>query len=247
MIKETRLINILFLLVLCLCMFFVGLHIGGLDVLQLSAKDLLTPFVTSSAAILAAVMANRTIKNNRRSEVLKNTLEALDSDLFKGQNRTELEKACSILNAQLQREGSFKALARLRPTASKFVEEFRKDNETEYQLIIDCLNYIERLCLGMETGIYDKNLINQFLGESVFNTWWASMILIREREMRYLDETTSENKLTPDFGSPYQNLHTWVDKVAKEQNLNGVDYALVRLETGYKRRSELRELEKSLS
>ncbi|MEZ8129513.1 DUF4760 domain-containing protein [Enterovibrio norvegicus] len=247
MIKETRLINILFLLALCLCMFFIGLYIGGLDVLQLSAKDFLTPFVASSAAILAAIMANRTIRNNRRSEVLKNTLDALNCDLFKGQNRTALEKACLILNKQLKGKDSFKALVRLRPTASKFVEEFRKDNEAEYQLIIDCLNYIERLCLGMETGIYDKNLINQFLGESVFNTWWASMILIREREMRYLDNTISDNKLNPDFGSPYKNLHAWVDRVAKEQNLNGLDYTLVRLETGYERRSELRELEKSLS
>lgn len=228
-------------------MFFIGLHVGGLDALDLSAKDFLTPSVASSAAILAAIMANRTIQNNRRSEVLKNTLDALNSDLFKGQKRTDLEKACSILNEQLKGKGSFKALIRLRPTASKFIEEFRKDNEAEYQLIIDCLNYIERLCLGMETGIYDKRLINQFLGESVFNTWWASMILIREREMRYLDNITSDHKLNPDFGSPYQYLHAWVDKVAKEQNLNGVDYTLVRLETGYKHRSKLRELEKSLS
>nr|WP_267135667.1 DUF4760 domain-containing protein [Pseudoalteromonas sp. L21] len=192
-------------------------------------------------------MANRTIKNNRRSEVLKNTLDALNSDLLKGQNRTDLEKACSILNKKIQSESSFKALARLRPAASRFVEEFRENNETDYQRIIDCLNYIDRLCLGMDTGIYDKKMINQFLGESVFSTWWASMILIREREMRYLDDTESDNKLTPHFGSPYRNLHAWVDKVAKEQNLNGLDYALVRLETGYKSRPEFRELEKSLS
>ncbi|OCH04157.1 DUF4760 domain-containing protein [Aliivibrio fischeri] len=247
MIKETRLINVLFLLMLCLCMFFAGLHIGGLDILNLSVKDFLTPAVASSAAILAAIMANRTIKNNRRSEVLKNTLDALNSDLFKGKKRTDLERACSILNKQIEAQGSFKALVRLRPTTSKFVEEFRKSNEAEYELIIDCLNYIDRLCLGMGTGIYDKKLINQFLGESVFNTWWASMILIREREMRYLDDITSEPKINPDFGSPYKYLHAWVDQVTQEQKLKGVDYALVRLKTGYKRRSELRELEKCLS
>ena len=175
----------------------------------------------------------------------QNTLDALNSDMFKGTNRTKLEKSCSLLNEKIKKEGSFKALVRHLPNANKFVVEFREQNPEEYDLIVDCLNLINRLCLGMQTGIYDRELINSFLGESFFSTWWASMIIIREKELQYLDDMSKTRRLRTDFGSPFQNLHEWVEDISKKHDLEVVDYALVRLKTGYDHREEVRKIEQT--
>ncbi|WP_368085255.1 DUF4760 domain-containing protein [Vibrio splendidus] len=241
--KETSLINVLILLSMVLIAFFVGVHIGGVLIGNLSIKDFMTPSVALMSALIAAFMVTRTINNNKRSELLKNTLDAIDNELFKGEKKVKLDSACNLLTQRMDSEGSFKALVRLRKNATRFVSEFKNANPEEYAHIIDALDYANKLCFGVKSGIYDKDLINKFLGQSVFNVWWAGMVLIRERELEYLDEMASNNRRVPDFGSPYESLFTWIRAVADKQKLDNVQFVLVRLDTGYYNRESFKELE----
>ncbi len=216
------------------------------SITELPLQGLLGPAVILISATLATLMATITIQNNKRSEVLKNTLSAIENDLFIGESRSELEKACQILNQKMEGEHSFKALVRLRPNATRFVSEFKETNQSEYNKIVDALSFADRLCYGVEAGLYDKSMADRFLGSYVFKTWWAGMVLIREKELEYLDGLKKNPRREPDFGSPYGHLFEWIRSVAKEQSLENVDFVLARLHTGYSARREFRRLEATM-
>ncbi|OQK41283.1 DUF4760 domain-containing protein [Vibrio vulnificus] len=235
--KETKLLNILLLLALCVSLFLGGVFLGGKGAYSFNFRDFVMPTIAVFAALLAATMAHRTLQNAKRAEVLKNTLDALNHDLFKGDSRVRFENACIKLSAKIDEHGSFKALVRLRPAADKFVEQYKTECPKDYEQILDALNYINRLCFGAGAGIYDQKLVNEFLGEALFQTWWAGMIIIREKEMRYIERIHSSHKLHPDFGSPYKYLYKWVQSVKNSQNIEGLDYVFAKLDEGFERRA----------
>lgn len=121
MLKEISVINLLVLLSLILTAFFIGFNRGGGIIEPLLIKDFMMPSVVLLSTLIAAFMAIKTLNNSKRSEVLKNTLDAIDNKLFKGEKRVKLELACTLLTQKVDREESFKALVRLRTTATRFV------------------------------------------------------------------------------------------------------------------------------
>lgn|GEM_PF-4698524 len=244
--KKRSVINVIIILSFVGAVFFAGLHLGGLPVSEfgkLYIKDFLTPFVAFFSTLLAAFMVTETIRTNKKNLILKNTLDAIDHDLYKGEKRIQLERACKLLNNKMAKEHSFKALVRSRTEATRFVNEFINKYPLEYSQIIDALNYADKLCFGVKNGLYYKVLIDTFLGQSVFNVWWAGMILIREKELEFLDDINSKNRSVPHFESPYNNIFTWIRIVANEQNLSNLEFILVKMDTGYKNRSTFKELE----
>ncbi len=244
--KGISLINMLVLLSLILIAFLAGVHAGGASIELSLIKNYMMPSVALLSAFIAAFMATKTLRNNKRSEVLTNTLNAIDNEIFKGDKRVKLESACSILEQNMGNETSFKALVRSKVNATRFVNEFKSEHPEEHVNIVDALNYVNKLCFGAESGIYDKDMINKFLGQSAFHVWWAGMVIIRERELVYLDEIASDIRRVPNFGSPYNSLFTWIRAVAKEQKLDNVQFVLVRLDTGYYNRASFKEFENTV-
>jgi len=241
--KEIKVKNIVALIAVILIAFLSGCVFAGLQIDNIGIKDLISPTVILFSATSATFMASRAIQNNRKSDRLKNTIDAIHNEIFTGENRVELEKACSILNEKLDKIGSFKAHCRLKTHAADFVSEFKIYNLKEFERIVDSINYVDKLCHGVDEGIYENEIINKFLGETVFDVWWASMVIIRVKELEYLDEIAKDYRKKPDFGRPYGSLYKWIMEVSDSQDLKQVKFVLGRLNTGYYNREVFREHE----
>ena len=59
---------------------------------KMLSSNLLPPTATLCAASVAAFMAYQTIKNNRRNERIKNTINALNDNLFRSENLEKFKK-----------------------------------------------------------------------------------------------------------------------------------------------------------
>lgn len=199
---------------------------------EIYSSGLLSPAATLTAASVAAVMVFKTIENSRQNDRIKNTISALDNGLFKSENLTRFESAYILLNELIEAEGSFKAVCRVPTRAKEFTEKFRKDYPAEYATIRDILRYSNTLCYGIKSGIYDENMIYEFLGEIMFNAWWAAIIIIQNEMFSYYLETSKNYRKNPDFGRPYNSLCDWISNVYKEQKLAQIGFVLGRLNTG---------------
>jgi len=199
---------------------------------EIHNSGLLPPTATLVAASIAAFMVSRTIENSRQNERIKNTVSALDNKLFKSENLTKFEMACALLDQEIESEGSFKAVCRIPSRAREFTERFRSKHPEEYETIRDILKYSDTLCYGTKSGIYDEKMIQKFLGEIMFNAWWAAMIIIQNETFSYYSEMTKDYRRKPDFGRPYDSLSNWIDDISKEQNLEQVGFVLGRLSGG---------------
>lgn len=205
--------------------FLFGFYLGGvpLDKLQLFAS----PFAMLLAASIAGYIALTNIHKNQKNERIKAALSAIDK-IAVGEKRIAIENACNILNQRVDGEHSFKALARLPSKASEFIARFKNEQPDKYDTIVDAITYYDQLCYGMKYKIYDKELIERFIGDHVFNAWWASVIIIRANEFEYLRNKNSR----PDFDWPYKYLLEWIRETAKEQGLDVVSSVLYKLDSG---------------
>ena len=75
-------------------------------------------------------------------------------------------------------------------------------------------------------------MIYKFLGEIMFDAWWAAIIIIQSESFGYCLETTKDYRRKPDFGRPYDSLCDWIDTISREQNLEQVGFVLGRLSGG---------------
>ncbi|MDJ0698128.1 hypothetical protein [Mastigocoleus sp. MO_188.B34] len=133
-------------------------------------------------------MAYQTINNNRKNERIKNTITALNNELYSSHKLILFEKACKTLNEKIEDVHSFKALCRHPKVAKVFVDEFMNANPEQYQIILDTIKYSNNLCYGVDFGIYEKKMVDEFLGNIIFEGWWSAMIMIRHEEFSYYEE-----------------------------------------------------------
>lgn len=207
----------------------------------------LSPLAILLSASLTTLMAYKTIENNKRTVRIKNTISALDNDLYKGKSITKFNKACEKLSHKLESAHSFKALVRLRESAKDFVDEFMSESPDEYEAIIDILRHSDKLCYGVKAGIYDQEMVSEFLGDIIFDAWWSAMIIIRHEEFSYYDEIDKDYRRKPDFGSPYRYLSSWIIDVAEKQGLQQVNFVLTRLNTGIEYRDIFRNYDEYIN
>ncbi|EKK9988586.1 hypothetical protein P0F20_003182 [Vibrio metschnikovii] len=196
--------RVLILLLFVLLGFALGLLFSDL----LEWEKFIGAIAISVSALCATVIATANIKQSRKHETIKRTMDAIN-------NKPQQSKELGVLRNRMNSIICKSELWDKPLTHEHLAPVIAKLKLGESILAREWLMYLKNLAIGVDAGLYDKELIEQHLGYLPLNVWRDFWPIAKHQEIQLAIANDTFHSCAY---KEYEVVENWVTKLA-----NGTD------------------------
>lgn len=168
-------------------------------------NTLLGPLAICTSALVATTLAVKNIEQSKHHEIIKRTLDVINK---KPDSSMELAYFRNRINHRIHSQKLYEkeiTLDLLHP----IIQSLKKGEGTIARV---WLTYVSNMYIGIEEGIYDREVIEKNLGTLPINVWRDFWPVAKWQELN-IQQANGSNKF--EGNSEYRGIETWVKELTK--------------------------------